>query len=154
MYRTYAPMVLRRCRFLLKDEAEALDIMQDVFIRILARKDAVDLSSPSSLLWNSATRLCLNRIRDKARRGISTSTDECLSQIADMKDERDEYETENSLFRLFEGEPASSRTMAVLHFVDGMTLEETARETGLSVSGVRKRLRALQAKLKGLEVEI
>ena len=37
MYRTYAPMVLRRCRFLLKDEAEALDIMQDVFIRILAR---------------------------------------------------------------------------------------------------------------------
>ena len=154
MYRTYAPMVLRRCRFLLKDEAEALDIMQDVFIRILARKDAVDLSSPSSLLWNSATRLCLNRIRDKARRGISASTDELLSQIADMKDERDEYETENSLFRLFEGEPASSRTMAVLHFVDGMTLEETAREVGLSASGVRKRLRALQAKLKGLEVEI
>ncbi len=154
MYRTYAPMVLRRCRFLLKDEAEALDIMQDVFIRILARKDAVDLSSPSSLLWNSATRLCLNRIRDKARRGISASTDELLSQIADMKDERDEYEAENVLFRLFEGEPASSRTMAVLHFVDGMTLEETARETGLSVSGVRKRLRALQAKLKGLEVEI
>jgi RNA polymerase sigma-70 factor (ECF subfamily) len=35
--------------------------------------------------------------------------------------------------------------MAVLHYVDGMTLEQVARECGLSVSGVRKRLRALRA---------
>jgi RNA polymerase sigma-70 factor (ECF subfamily) len=34
--------------------------------------------------------------------------------------------------------------MAVLHFVDGLTLEEVAAETGLSVSGVRKRLRGLR----------
>jgi RNA polymerase sigma-70 factor, ECF subfamily len=33
--------------------------------------------------------------------------------------------------------------MAVLHFVDGLTFEETARQVGLSVSGVRKRLRQL-----------
>jgi RNA polymerase sigma-70 factor, ECF subfamily len=33
--------------------------------------------------------------------------------------------------------------MAVLHFVDGLTLEEVAKETSFSVSWVRKRLRAL-----------
>jgi RNA polymerase sigma-70 factor (ECF subfamily) len=43
--------------------------------------------------------------------------------------------------------------MAVLHFVDGMTLEETADAVGLSVSGVRKRLRGLQAKIRDLEVK-
>ena len=32
-----------------------------------------------------------------------------------------------------------------------MTLEETAREVGLSVSGVRKRLRALSSALQELE---
>jgi RNA polymerase sigma-70 factor (ECF subfamily) len=37
--------------------------------------------------------------------------------------------------------------MAVLHFVDGLTLEEVARETSLSGSGVRKRLRALKGSL-------
>jgi RNA polymerase sigma-70 factor (ECF subfamily) len=36
--------------------------------------------------------------------------------------------------------------MAVLHFVDGMTYREVARETNLSVSGVRKRLRDFRAR--------
>jgi RNA polymerase sigma-70 factor (ECF subfamily) len=36
--------------------------------------------------------------------------------------------------------------MAFLHYVDGLTLHETAKETGLSVSGVRKRLAGLRAK--------
>ena len=36
--------------------------------------------------------------------------------------------------------------MAVLHFVDGMTYQEVARETRLSVSGVRKRLRDFRAR--------
>ena len=42
--------------------------------------------------------------------------------------------------------------MAVLHYVDGMTLEQVARECGLSMSGVRKRLRGLRASLQALEV--
>ena len=37
--------------------------------------------------------------------------------------------------------------MAVLHYVDGLTLEEVAEETGMSVSGVRKRLRGLRTSL-------
>ena len=45
---------------------------------------------------------------------------------------------------LFDRHPESSRTIAVLHYVDGLTLEEVARQTGLSVSGVRKRLRKLR----------
>ncbi len=38
--------------------------------------------------------------------------------------------------------------MAVMHWVDGMTHEEVAREFGMSVSGVRKRLRQLQARIR------
>jgi RNA polymerase sigma-70 factor (ECF subfamily) len=41
--------------------------------------------------------------------------------------------------------------MAVLHYVDRLTLEETAVEVGLSVSGVRKRLRRLRE--KGLDLK-
>jgi RNA polymerase sigma-70 factor (ECF subfamily) len=33
-----------------------------------------------------------------------------------------------------------------MHYIDGMTLEQTAAESGLSVSGVRKRLRKLKEK--------
>lgn len=153
MYETYAPMVYRRCVALLKDDAEAADMMQDVFLRIYDAWNRLDLEKPSSLLWNTATRLCLNRIRDKHRRGLDTSTGELLLEIACATDERDDFEAKNILAKLFAKEPESSRTIAVLHYVDGMTLEETADAVGLSVSGVRKRLRGLTAKIKSLAGE-
>ena len=39
LYRQFGPMVLRRCRFLLKNEEKALDAMQDVFVRLIERKE-------------------------------------------------------------------------------------------------------------------
>lgn len=150
LYVTYTPMVLRRCRSLLHDEAEASDVMQEVFVRILTH-DSLDLETPSSLLWNVATRLCLNRIRDKARRGTSDSTEELLERIACVEDTASDSENQNLLSKIFSKEPESSRTIAVLHLIDGMTLEETAREVGLSVSGVRKRLRSLRSTFVELE---
>lgn len=154
MYETYAPMVYRRCVFMLKDDAEASDMMQDVFVRIYDARDRLDLGSPSSLLWNTATRLCLNRIRDKRRRGLDASTSEMLLDIACATDEVDEFEAKSVLAKLFAKEPESSRTIAVLHYVDGMTLEETAASVGLSVSGVRKRLRGLSEKVKSLTGDV
>ena len=145
-------MVYRRCVFLLKDDAEAKDMVQNVFLRVYERVDSLDLSQPSSLLWNTATRLCLNRIRDKKRRGLDVDSSELLLTIA-CAEEDDSYEAKGLLAKIFSKEQESTRTIATLHYVDGMTLEETAETVGLSVSGVRKRLRTLQAKIKNLEVE-
>ena len=61
-------------------------------------------------------------------------------------------EARSVLDRLFGNEP-STHTIAVLHYIDGKTLEETAREVEMSVSGVRKRLRKLRETLTGLEPE-
>ena len=152
LYEAYAPMVYRRCVFLLKDDAEAKDMVQNVFLRIYERMDTLDLSQPSSLLWNTATRLCLNRIRDKKRRGLDVDSSELLLTIA-CAEEDDGIEARGLLAKIFSKEQESTRTIATLHYIDGMTLEETAETVGLSVSGVRKRLRTLQAKIKNLEVE-
>ena len=152
LYETYAPMVFRRCVYMLRDESEAQDMMQEVFLRVFDRMDSLDLSQPSSLLWNTATRLCLNRIRDKKRRGLDCDSSELLLTIA-CAEEDDGVEARGLLAKIFSKEQESTRTIATLHYVDGMTLEETAETVGLSVSGVRKRLRTLQAKIKNLEVE-
>ena len=152
LYEAYAPMVFRRCVFLLKDDAEAKDMVQNVFLRVYERVDSLDLSQPSSLLWNTATRLCLNRIRDKKRRGLDVDSSELLLTIA-CAEEDDGIEARGLLAKIFSKEQESTRTIATLHYVDGMTLEETAETVGLSVSVVRKRLRTLQAKIKNLEVE-
>jgi RNA polymerase sigma-70 factor (ECF subfamily) len=141
--RRYGPMVLRRCRQLLRNEDEALDACQDVFVRVLQQRRRLHARYPSSLLYRIATNVCLNRIRDRGRRP-ETSDEEQLHAIAKLGEPGGESFARLLLDWLFARHPESSRTMAVLHYVDGLTLEEVAEESGLSVSGVRKRLNKLR----------
>ncbi|MBF5045186.1 sigma-70 family RNA polymerase sigma factor [Aggregicoccus sp. 17bor-14] len=149
-YRRYGPMVLRRCRFLLRDEEKAVDAMQDVFVQLLNHQEALEASAPSSLLHKMATNVCLNRLRTQ-RRKPEDAQDELVQEIAALEDLESRTGAAALLQRLFGGEQVSTRTIAVLHLLDGMTLEEVAREVGLSVSGVRKRLRTLRSHLHTLE---
>jgi RNA polymerase sigma-70 factor (ECF subfamily) len=142
LYQKYGPMVLRRCRRLLRDEDEALDVMQEVFVAVLKNRRTLDDRYPSSLLYRIATNLSLNRLRDNRRRP-SLPGDEILDRIA----VRTDLDAPVILDRLLGRHPESTRTMAVLHYVDGMTYDQVARECGMSVSGVRKRLRGLRASL-------
>jgi len=143
-------MVLRRCRQLLRAEDEALDACQDVFVRLVERHRRLDARYPSSLLYTMATNVCLNRLRDRARRP-ETQDEERLLAIARAELPGGDSDARLLLDWLFTRHPASSRTMAVLHYVDGLTLEQVAAEIGLSVSGVRKRLRKLRQTLTGLD---
>lgn len=146
LYRRYAPMVLRRCRFLLRDEDQAVDAMQEVFARLLSHRSRLHGRFPSSLLYRIATNVCLNLIRERRTRR-SDSGDETLERIACAAGQEERTLAAVILERLFGREKASTREMAVLHFVDGMTYGEVAREVGLSVSGVRKRLREFRARV-------
>ena len=150
LYRRYGPMVMRRCRQLLRDEDQALDATQDVFVRLLTRRDRLRDDAPCSLLYRMATNLCLNRIRD-ARRRKTTANSTLLEQIACWEDAESQIDARTVLAKLFGQQRESTRTMAVLYYVDGMTLEEVAREVGMSVSGVRKRLLGLRAALQKME---
>ncbi len=149
-YTRYGPMVLRRCRRLLKSEEEAYDAMQDVFVQVLRFEDRLDDQAPSSLLYRMATNVCLNRIRSSKRRPEDAESD-MLSRIANAEDVEAQSMARNLLDRLFRREKPSTKTIAVLHLLDGLTLEQVAQEVGLSVSGVRKRLRILRTHVHELE---
>jgi RNA polymerase sigma-70 factor (ECF subfamily) len=148
LYRTYGPMVYRRCLRLLRQHEKALDAMHDVFVEITRRRDRLDDRAPAALLLRAATNVSLNRLRTE-RRHPEDRDEEVLYTIAAAADTTPATRAvaRRILDRLFRGEPVSTRLIAVLHYVDGFTLEEVAAEVGLSVSGVRKRLRELQANL-------
>jgi RNA polymerase sigma-70 factor (ECF subfamily) len=155
LYRRYGAMVLRRCRRLLGDEESARDAMHDVFVQVIAHQKRLTQEAPSSLLWRIATHVSLNRIRSRARRREAPEVADhaLVTALAELPDESERTGAAAVLARLFHSEPPSSRVIAVLHYVDGMTLEETAAEVGLSVSGVRKRLRGLRERLGALVPE-
>ena len=152
LYRLYGPMVLRRCRRLLKDEDLALDAMQDVFAQLLQHQDQLNVRYPSSLLYRIATNLCLNRLRDgKVHIPHGESLEEVADRMVQQIAHSDVLEARSLLDVIFRRHKEGTRTIAMLHFVDGMTLEETAQEVGLSVSGVRKRLDALRKTVRELK---
>lgn len=190
-YEQYGPMVLRRCRFLLKDEERALDAMQEVFVKLLENQHRLEGTYPSSLLYRIATNVCLNMLRSKSRSRTDYNPD-LVEAAAGHDDVAGRAEARDFLERVFAAEesgrgavrgrrndrsrpgggdvgsgvavagsgqaargqkaPAvSTREIAVMYYLDSMTYEEVARETGLSVSGIRKRLRNLKQKATQLE---
>jgi RNA polymerase sigma factor (sigma-70 family) len=141
-YRRYGPMVLRRCRSLLNDEDQALDAMQEVFVKVLRRKDTLRPDYPSSLLYRIATNTCLNAIKSRKRRQ-GGGGEQGLENLPGRDDPAGRTLDSCFLEQLFEAAKPGTRFIAETHYLRDATLEETAQEAGLSVSGVRKRLFSL-----------
>lgn len=147
-------MVLRRCRRLLGDDEKAWDAMQDVFVQLLRSQNRLHDTAPSSLLFRMATNICLNRLRSQSR-CRENQNDDIIDAIAQASTES-QSQARLMLTRIFNSQrdDTNTATMAIMHWVDGMTYEEVAGETGLSVSGVRKRLRVLREKLLSKNIEV
>lgn len=152
-YEQYGPMVLRRCRAMLRNEDDALDAMQETFIKVLENADRLNNDAPSSLLYRMATNVCLNLIRSASRRP-EVAANELVYEIAQLGDAAHRAEVRNFLERIFRRQKDSTREIAAMYWLEDCTYQEVADEVGMSVSGVRKRLRELRKSLErqGLEL--
>lgn len=146
-YKCYGPMVFRRCMKLLQNEERALDAMQEVFVKLLANRDRLTGEFPSSLLFRIATNVCLNKLRQQRRTQVLNNED-VLENIACHDKIEKRFMINNLLDRIFKNEAVSTREIAVMFYIDRMTLQEVAQEVGLSVSGVRKRMRVLKNRVQ------
>jgi RNA polymerase sigma-70 factor (ECF subfamily) len=143
LYSSYGPMVLRRCRQLLRDEPAAKDATHDVFVELLRRRHTLHDLGRANLLLTVATNVCLNRIRSRGRRP-ELAQPELLFDIATLDPVEGRTLARQALDRIFRRHPGTTRVIATLRYIDGLTLDEVAQEVGMSLSGVRKRLRSLQ----------
>ncbi len=151
-YREYGPMVLRRCRRLLRDEEKAVDAMHDVFVNLLRAGERLEGGRPGSLLLRIATNVCLNLLRSERRRP-EDADEAALLAIAGAEEPGARSLARFALGDLLGREPESTRVMAVMHLLDGLTLEEVGREVGLSAAAVRKRLRGLKTRAAALPAQ-
>jgi RNA polymerase sigma-70 factor (ECF subfamily) len=146
-YQKYAPMLLRRCRSFFRDEDSALDAMQDVFVNLIRFQHQLKNEYLSSLLYRMATNICLNKLRGQKRRS-EVSDEITLQNLGSLDPELARLEPKELLEQIFANEDEETRVMAVMYYMDGMTLEEVGAEINLSISGVRKRLLTLQERAK------
>jgi RNA polymerase sigma-70 factor (ECF subfamily) len=146
-YTRYGPMVLRRCRGLLQDNEKAFDALQDVFEKLLLYRESLKGTYPSALLYRIATNVCLNKIRDERPHQLLDYKD-ILVNISTGDNNEYGLDANRLLEYIIKGEKESTQKIAVMYFVDGMTLKEIAKVVGLSTSGTHKRLKELRVRLK------
>jgi len=141
-------MVFRRCLAILRQREEAHDATQDVFVKYLADPGRARVLYPSAYLYRCATNHSLNLLK---RRSFASAEGDLAERIATSEDFDDAVAARTVLDALFRREPASTRLIAYLRYVDDMDLKEIALVAGLSVSGVRRRLARLKEKARGLQ---
>jgi len=146
-YKKYAPMVFRRCLFLLKNEDEALDASQDVFVNLLRNHQRLHDKFLSSLVYTIATNICLNKLR---RRKFSADNCDDDQIEASGSDDPEFNRVEDSMIMdaIFQDESESTRAICFMYHRDSMTLREIGDVMGMSISGVRKRLIAFNSRAK------
>jgi RNA polymerase sigma factor (sigma-70 family) len=139
-------MVLRRCRRMLKNEQSAHDAMHEVFLKILSNQNRLTGEYPSALLYRIATNTCLNRIRNERKHSLNEYLD--ILHNTSFFENQEENSTRNLLTYILEKEKESTRQIAVLYFVNGMTIKEIAETMNISISGVHKHLAKLRRKIR------
>ena len=153
LYETHAAAVYGRCRYLLKDEAEAKDALQDVFVKVLqALPEFRAAASASTWVLRIATHHCLNLLR--ARKALWR--EQLRAAQADRRQETEGPDRRELVRVLLAAAPEEAQEVAVLYFVDELTQAEIALDVGRSMRTVRKRPREFLACARealGVELE-
>jgi len=148
------PRIFRYIMSMVRDTAEAEDLTQETFLRAYQRRDSLrDEGAQMAWLYRIATRVCLDRLRQYARRNPMES-DIDLDQV-DIAEpdaptlqqtlEQDEMSqcVQSYLNRLSD----SYRAAILLHDMHGLTAAEIAQLLGESLATIKIRLHRARRKL-------
>jgi len=147
-YEKYGPMVIRRCRSILKDEDDALDAVHDVFVNLIKGENRLHGLYPSSLLYTMATNVCLNRLKKKKWETLKDFNAGTETLLAGTDQGYEQVEAEILLEDILKDESELTRSICFMYYSDEMTLKEIGDLAGLSISGVRKRLEAFKSRAR------
>ncbi len=146
LYERYADMLYRIALTELRSREDAEDAVQDVFSAYISSKTDFD-SAEHEKAW--FIRSLINRCRDQQRRARLRSHD----SIDDHGDIAAEDETEKSLeaqalMEKLGALPEKVRKVIILHYLEGFSVEETARLLGTTAAAVKMRLSRGRAMLR------
>ena len=162
----YGGRVYRLAWGITRDQGDAEEVVQDVFLTLATKGDTFEgRSAFGSWLYRIATNAALNKRRGK-RREVETSLEEYLPTfeadghrhgdrawlLADWSQNPEHEllsgETRRTLERALDGLPESYRAVLVLRDVEERSNEEVAEMLGESVASVKSRLHRARMALR------
>jgi RNA polymerase sigma-70 factor (ECF subfamily) len=142
LYQKYAPAIYAHCRRLLQSQAAARDATQEAFVRVLTRGPSFPNDDDAlRYLYRVSTNVCLNQIREfkvHTRAAASLRTRPAWSGSMEAQHVDREF-----VAAVLERCGEAGATVAIMHYVDGMSQVEIAGILGITRRTVFNRLRKL-----------
>src|SRR6188768_791331 len=140
-YRRVFPLVLAKCRRMLRGHADAADVAQEVFLRLWKQRELIqDSQALTAWLYQTSTRLVIDRAR---RSALSRESLIYLQMVALGEDDlrfEERFETRQDLRIVGDGFPAKELEAAILSRLDRLTHPEVAEVMGVGERTVRRLL--------------
>jgi RNA polymerase sigma-70 factor (ECF subfamily) len=137
-YQRYGESVHRRCLRLCRNEQQALDLVQEVFLRAHRYRETFrGEASPLTWLFTLADRCFFDTLGEPVRvRG------EDLDQLAseELEDFEESFVSQDLIVRLLSRTDDEVRAIVVHRYFDEMDLDAIAQRLGLNERTVRRKL--------------
>lgn len=123
--------------YILENEADAEDAVQELYLKLWKNRDALDgIRSPKAYAMTLLRNLCLDRIRQARKLSVS-EVPESLGGSFDPEAAMDERERLEKVLAAVKSLPDRQREILVMRTVEGLSYDEIAQRTGMSYLSLR-----------------
>ena len=141
----YGDMVLRIAYTYLKNRADAEDIVQDVFLRIIDKKPSFnDESHEKSWLIRATINMCKNKVN------MFWNKNKCSIDDVQEFAVSDKYNTDTSVFQEVMALGEKYRVVVYMYYYEGYSTPEIANVIGKNETTIRSLLHRARNKLKDM----
>lgn len=141
----YGDMVLRIAYTYLKNRADAEDIVQDVFLRIIDKKPSFnDETHEKSWLIRATINMCKNKVN------MFWNKNKCSIDDVQEFAVSDKYNTDTSVFQAVMALGEKYRVVVYMYYYEGYSTPEIAKVIGKSETTIRSLLHRARNKLKDM----
>lgn len=143
-FRHYRPLCLYALHYL-KDADAVEDVVQEAFTAFWQRHGETQPDNPASYLYTMVRNRCIDALRRAGREPERVQPEDASGIISD-EDAMQRSALEARLWEAVDRLPAQRRKLLLMSKREGLSYEQIAEDTGLSVNTVRNQIsRALQA---------
>ena len=143
LFSQYGAAVFRRCRQMLRNDALAEDAVQEVFVRVLQKRESFrGDASVFTWLYRVATTYCLQQLRNAKRRDAKLEGLAVEASVTEAPVER------LSVRRVLDETDEALQAILYMRFIDGMTLDEVAEVAQLTRKTVARHIELFNEKAR------
>ena len=142
--------LLRFATHFLKDEDEAHDVVQDVFLKLWQKRDSLEkIENVEAFAMRMTRNRCLDIIRANRVVPIDAETDRKMKEESvDVHSQVELSETAKQIKKLIGELPDLQRTVMQLRDIEQLEYEEIAERTELKVNAIRVNLSRARKKVR------